>query len=130
MNYHRLLAVWHYCEAWHAGQDSREYRLLGRLPILPRGRDEYLASLAHPDYTDVRDIYVGLVRAQQGPGSSGYVACVCCDSPIVVDDTKAEDGVTMCAECEEDDHVPTDGCPFHDDDEPDQLSEAEYEGKV
>lgn len=116
VNYETLLGVYHFCSAWHGGQFSREYRVMCRTGLVPRGAEEYLETLARPDYASARDVYVALVKdkrkryAKMRPEESGYVSCVCCGHAVVVDDIEAEDGVTMCDDCTTEDCDPRESC--------------------
>lgn len=103
MNHSTLLAVYHYCAAWHGGQASREYRVLSRVSRVfsPRGTEEYASVLGTEGYEDARALYISLVQSGQGEGESGYIECSCCASSIVADDAQAERGVTMCDDCKE-----------------------------
>ena len=117
MNYETMLGVFHFCMAWHGGQWSREYRVMCRLfpkIINPRGREEYASVLAMPEYESGRAIYIALVKDMKEHRkrgvTSGYIDCCCCGDPMIVDDTDAEGGVTMCEACLKAECDPHAGC--------------------
>ncbi len=97
----KLLALHHFCTAWHAGQFSREYRIGCRVSkvFTPSRSEEFIAILAKPDYEQAREYYVALVKSTQGDDGSGYVDCVECGMPVVVDDMRAERSCTACDDC-------------------------------
>jgi len=105
MSPEKLLALYHFCTAWHGGQWSREYRIGCRVSkvFTPARREEYLAVLSESEYSESRDYYLQLVKSTQGEGTSGYATCTCCSHAFMVDDTRAENGVTMCDDCQEND---------------------------
>ena len=126
MTYETLLGAYHFCSAWHGGQFSREYRVMCRTKLTPRGSEEYLETLARPDYAHAREVYVALVKDQRKRDpknrreESGYVSCVCCGHAVVVDDIEAEDGVTMCDECQDHDCDPRAPCECEEEEEEDE----------
>lgn len=124
MNYQTILGLYHFCNSWHGGQFSREYRIMCRLRFTPRGREEYLECLATAENADAREVYLHFARqaldnaearrdAVRFP-TSGYTSCVCCGHAVVVDDCQAESGVTMCDECVEHECDPHDTCEWCD----------------
>ncbi len=59
----KLLAVFHFCNGYHSGQWSREYRLLCRVMrvFVPARSEVYLEILDQPGYETAREYYQQLL---------------------------------------------------------------------
>lgn len=65
MDHQTLLGAYHYCCMYHAGQNSREYRVLSRiLRVYSPGRSEQLLGALNAEENEqARAVYLSLVAS-------------------------------------------------------------------